>query len=87
MLNNNTRTNNCLNNIFFTKSKCHNSFLYQSIGLWNKLHVTLRNTNSPSIVSDDCLEIFTMFNLARRSSVAVPDLGELLKYLAGPSYQ
>ena len=42
------KTNNCLNNIFFTKSKCHNSFVYQSILLWNKLPVTLRNTNSLS---------------------------------------
>ena len=42
------KTNNCLNNIFFTKSKCHNSFVYQSIGLWNKLPVILRNTNSLS---------------------------------------
>ena len=46
----NTRfnTNNCLNNIFFIKSKCHNSFVYQSIGLWKKLPATLKNTNSLS---------------------------------------
>ena len=36
-----------LNSPFFTKSKCQNSFLYQSVKVWNSIPVEIRN--SPSI--------------------------------------